>query len=93
MVIQRLTVSISCQKRCNSLKTELDRFLNILDRHTRNLARDQRGATAIEYGLIAGLLAVFLIGAIGVTGLNVDGLYGDSVDEITDIMDDANNEN
>ncbi|HWI87453.1 MAG TPA: Flp family type IVb pilin [Sphingomonas sp.] len=34
----------------------------------RNFARDQRGATAIEYGLIAALIAVAAIGAMSAVG-------------------------
>ena len=39
--------------------------------------RDEDGITAIEYGLIAGLVAVALITAIGyLTGTNATGLQG-----------------
>ncbi len=31
-------------------------------------AKDESGATAIEYGLIAALIAVVIIGAVGVLG-------------------------
>ncbi len=34
-------------------------------------AADQSGATAIEYGLIAGLIAVVIIGAVKTLGTNV----------------------
>ena len=34
-------------------------------------ARDQRGATAIEYGLIAALIAVVIIGAVTALGTGV----------------------
>jgi len=34
----------------------------------RNLAADKRGATAIEYGLIAALIAVAAIGAMAAVG-------------------------
>ncbi len=33
--------------------------------------KDQSGATAIEYGLIAGLIAVVIIGAVGLVGSKV----------------------
>ena len=32
------------------------------------LVRDERGVTAIEYGLIAALIAVVIIGAVGLVG-------------------------
>ena len=34
-------------------------------------AKDQSGATAIEYGLIAGLIAVVIITAVTTVGTNV----------------------
>jgi pilus assembly protein Flp/PilA len=34
-------------------------------------AKDDSGATAIEYGLIAGLIAVVIIGALSALGTNV----------------------
>ncbi len=33
--------------------------------------KDESGATAIEYGLIAGLIAVVIIGAVSTLGKNV----------------------
>lgn len=33
--------------------------------------KDESGATAIEYGLIAGLIAVVIIGALGLIGTNL----------------------
>jgi pilus assembly protein Flp/PilA len=35
------------------------------------LGRDESGATAIEYGLIAALIAVVIIGALSVLGTNL----------------------
>jgi pilus assembly protein Flp/PilA len=34
----------------------------------QRLLSEERGATAIEYGLIAGLIAVVIVGALTVTG-------------------------
>ena len=39
--------------------------------------KDEEGATAIEYALIAGLIAVVIIGALTVLGESVDGLFRD----------------
>ena len=36
--------------------------------HLRKLVRDEKGATAIEYGLIAALIAVAAIGAMSGLG-------------------------
>jgi pilus assembly protein Flp/PilA len=37
----------------------------------KSFAGDECGATAIEYGLIAALIAVFLIGALSALGTNM----------------------
>jgi len=42
--------------------------MNIL---LKSFASDESGATAIEYGLIAALIAVFLIGALSALGTNM----------------------
>ena len=34
--------------------------------------KDESGATAIEYGLIAALIAVVLVGALGAVGTSLD---------------------
>ncbi len=38
-------------------------------------ARNESGATAIEYGLIAGLIAVAIIGAVGLVGTDVTAAF------------------
>lgn len=37
--------------------------------------KDEEGVTAIEYGLIAALIAVAIIGAVQLTGTNVSGVF------------------
>ena len=37
----------------------------------KNFARDIRGATAIEYALVAGLIAMVVVTAIGTVGSNL----------------------
>ncbi len=39
-------------------------------------AADQSGATAIEYGLIAGLIAVVIIGAAKTLGTTISAKFG-----------------
>jgi len=39
--------------------------------------RDESGATAIEYGLIAGLVAVAIITALSLLGGSLDSLFSD----------------
>lgn len=38
----------------------------------KNFAQDESGATAIEYGLIAALIAVIIIAGIGLLGRNLN---------------------
>lgn len=38
----------------------------------KRFIREEEGATAIEYGLIAALIAVVIIGAVGLIGTNLD---------------------
>ena len=38
-------------------------------------AKDESAATAIEYGLIAGLISVVIIGAITLIGFNLDASF------------------
>lgn len=37
--------------------------------------REEEGATAIEYGLIAGLIAVVIITAVGLIGTDLQGMF------------------
>jgi pilus assembly protein Flp/PilA len=41
----------------------------------RGFARNQSGATAIEYGLIAGLISVVIIGAVTAVGTNLSSKF------------------
>lgn len=40
------------------------------------LLRDESGATAIEYGLIAALVAIAIVGALTTMGGNLTSLFG-----------------
>lgn len=46
------------------------------------LVRDEEGATAVEYGLIVGLIAVVIIAAVILLGQNLNGLFGDINDKL-----------
>ncbi len=37
--------------------------------------RDERGVTSIEYALIASLIGMVIIGAVGVVGDNLTGIF------------------
>jgi len=47
-----------------------------------NFLRDESGATAIEYGLIAGLVAVAIIAALTALGTELDGLFSGVAGEV-----------
>lgn len=44
--------------------------------------RDELGATAIEYGLIAALVAVVLVTALGLLGSNLSGTFNKVANDI-----------
>ena len=46
------------------MKSLINRFVN-----------DESGATAIEYGLIAGLLSIVIVGAVAATGTSISGIF------------------
>ena len=46
-----------------------------MDHLFRRFIADQSGVAAIEYGLIAGLIAVVIIGAVSLLGTNVSGKF------------------
>jgi len=52
----------------------------------KNMIRDEQGATAIEYGLIAALIAVAAITAMQSLGNELDDTFGNVSSE----LDDAN---
>ena len=37
--------------------------------------REEKGATAVEYGLMVGLIAVVIIAAVALLGTQLDGLF------------------
>ena len=49
----------------------------------RAFVREEAGATAIEYGLIAGLVAVAIIAALGALGGNLDILFSGVSDKVS----------
>jgi pilus assembly protein Flp/PilA len=52
------------------------RFYSFLQCFQRHPLRDERGATAVEYSLMAGLIAAVIVGAVAALGLNVLALFG-----------------
>ncbi len=53
--------------------------MNMLQR----LIKDESGATAIEYGLIAGLVAVAIIAALGTLGDSLNLLFSNVADTVS----------
>jgi len=49
----------------------------------RKFLRDEGGATAIEYGLIAGLIALDIIAAVGMTGERLIALFESLIPALT----------
>jgi pilus assembly protein Flp/PilA len=52
----------------------------------RRLCSDKRGATAIEYGLIAALIAVAAMGAMKSLGGGSNGMWGRLDNKVADSM-------
>jgi len=46
-----------------------------MQRRFRRFIKDQAGVTAIEYGLIAALIAVVIIGAVTALGTSLQGTF------------------
>lgn len=46
---------------------------------------DEEGATAIEYGLIAGLIAVAIVAVVGDIGTNLDRIFTLIQNELTSV--------
>lgn len=44
--------------------------------------RDDRGATAVEYGLMVALIAIVIIGAVGLLGTRLSGLFSDVTNKV-----------
>ena len=55
--------------------------MNLFD-HVKRFARDEEGVTAIEYGLIAALIAIVIVAAVRATGTNLNTLWGRIRDEV-----------
>ena len=47
--------------------------------------RDERGATAVEYGLMVALIAAFIIGSVQLLGQHVDAVFRQVADAIRDL--------
>lgn len=52
----------------------------------RMLGRDSRGATAIEYGLIAALIVIAMMGGLSTLGGGANGMWGKLGNEVGNKM-------
>ena len=55
----------------------------------KRLLSEERGATAIEYGLIAGLIAVVIIGALTLTGTSLQSVFENVSDKLGEVAGDS----
>ncbi|MBP2301116.1 Flp family type IVb pilin [Azospirillum picis] len=55
----------------------------------RRFRKDERGATAIEYGLLAALIAVVIIGGVTAVGNNLNTLFNNISDRISTVGNNA----
>lgn len=55
----------------------LNRIENYGERIVRRLVGDRHGVTAIEYGLIAALIAVAAVGIMSTVGTNLSSTFSD----------------
>ena len=51
----------------------------------RRLRKDENGATAIEYGLIAGLISVVIISAVALVGSSLSDVFNYVGQELNDV--------
>lgn len=50
-----------------------------------NSMQNEEGATAVEYGLIVALIAIFIIGAVGAVGIALNGVFGGVATELNNL--------
>lgn len=60
--------------------------MNAIRKTLRKLGADRRGATAIEYGLIAALIAIAMMGGLKTLGGGAGGMWGNLSQMATDHM-------
>ena len=49
--------------------------MNKIEQYVKQFLNDEEGVTAIEYGLIAALIAVMIIGGVQLAGTNLQGVF------------------
>jgi pilus assembly protein Flp/PilA len=54
-----------------------------MNKFVSRFMKDESGATAIEYGLIAALIAVVIIGAVSAVGSNLKGTFNNIANNVS----------
>jgi pilus assembly protein Flp/PilA len=49
--------------------------MNKIMQHVKQFLKDEEGVSAIEYGLIAALIAVVIVGGVKLAGDNLQGVF------------------
>jgi pilus assembly protein Flp/PilA len=57
-------------------------YVSLANFLTQRLGRDDRGATAVEYGLIVALIAAGIIVAVGALGTNIAAVFNNVAGKI-----------
>jgi len=58
-------------------------FMSMQNFVKESLRRDDRGATAVEYGLIVGLIAAAIVVTVGMLGRRVEGAFQNVLTRLT----------
>ena len=53
-----------------------------ITRFIKRLSNDEKGATAIEYGLVAALIAVVIIGAVSLVGSDLGNTFNNVANKL-----------
>ena len=59
----------------NLISNPLATIVTLYSFAEERLKREEKGATAVEYGLMVGLIAVVIIAAVALLGTKLDGLF------------------
>ena len=59
----------------NLISNPLATIVTLYSFAEERLEREEKGATAVEYGLMVGLIAVVIIAAVALLGTKLDGLF------------------
>ena len=58
-------------------------FMTIMLVNDLKTKRDERGATATEYGLLVGLVALIIVGGVGLFGNNLNTFFSGLGDKVS----------